>query len=238
MSKLLKVILNEQGRDFICSDIHGHFDLLETKLAQVAFDPKVDRLFSLGDLIDRGPDSIKAFHYLAQPWFYGIIGNHESMLIDAVLNPDKSVARFWLDCGGAWSKNLPQSRLNAYCTTLMNLPIAVEVPLSMGQNIALVHANLPNQCDWHDISAHLSALPVDTVPDDSLTAQLIWSKLSTFSPMDMDAVTNILHVFHGHTIQDEIVTIENRTFMDLGSYVLGDIGFIAAEDFIEQWSNQ
>lgn len=235
MSKLLKVNLNDSGRDFICSDIHGHFDLLESKLAEVKFDPEIDRLFSLGDLIDRGPDSIKAFEYLEQPWFYAILGNHEVMLIDAVLNPDKSVADFWLNCGGAWAKNIPESRLSAYCKTLINLPIAIEVPTSEGHFIGLVHANLPKICDWHDVTKHLSSLAQDAIPDDSLTSQFIWSKLSTLGAMDINAVENIQHVFHGHTIQSEIVTIENRTFMDLGSYLLGDVGFVDMNDFVEQW---
>ena len=48
---------NNVGIDYICSDIHGHFSLLESQLEKVGFDPDKDRLFSLGDLIDRGDES-------------------------------------------------------------------------------------------------------------------------------------------------------------------------------------
>lgn len=232
MSKLLTVDINKLGRDFICSDIHGCFDLLEAKLAQVRFDGNVDRLFSLGDLIDRGPDSTKAFYYLAQPWFYAIMGNHEVMLIDAVLNPDKEVASFWGNCGGSWGKTLPKSRLEYYSDTLVKLPVAIEIPLLNGKTVGLVHANLPKRCNWHDVDKHLSTLSREKLPDDRLISELIWSKLSSKNATDIYPVLNIDHVFHGHTIQAEIVTIKNRTFMDLGSYALGDIGFIRVDSFL------
>jgi serine/threonine protein phosphatase 1 len=41
------------GRDFVLGDLHGTTDLLRLLMEHVAFDPKKDRLFSVGDLIDR-----------------------------------------------------------------------------------------------------------------------------------------------------------------------------------------
>lgn len=49
--------INERGRDFVVGDIHGHAALLDCLLDRVRFDPASDRLFALGDLIDRGPQS-------------------------------------------------------------------------------------------------------------------------------------------------------------------------------------
>ena len=83
MSKLKTYLPNETGQDYICSDIHGHFSLLETQLTEVEFDKTKDRLFCLGDLIDRGDESFMALDYLNNPWFYSILGNHEIMLIEA-----------------------------------------------------------------------------------------------------------------------------------------------------------
>ena len=48
---------NIKGRDFVVGDIHGHYDLLKTELKTVGFDKQKDRLFSVGDIIDRGPKS-------------------------------------------------------------------------------------------------------------------------------------------------------------------------------------
>ena len=44
------------GRDLAVGDIHGYFSRLEQTLNQAGFDPARDRLFSVGDLTDRGPD--------------------------------------------------------------------------------------------------------------------------------------------------------------------------------------
>ena len=76
---------NLQGRDFIVGDLHGHPDVLRRLMDHVAFDYDTDRLFSVGDLVDRGPNSAGALDLLDAPWFYPVRGNHDAMLL-ATLN--------------------------------------------------------------------------------------------------------------------------------------------------------
>ncbi|MHB1321381.1 MAG: metallophosphoesterase [Acidithiobacillus ferrivorans] len=76
---------NLQGRDFIVGDLHGHPDVLRRLMDHVAFDYDMDRLFSVGDLVDRGPNSAGALDLLEAPWFYPVLGNHDAMLL-ATLN--------------------------------------------------------------------------------------------------------------------------------------------------------
>jgi serine/threonine protein phosphatase 1 len=73
---------NKAGRDFIVGDLHGCLDLLQVELARIAFDGECDRLFSVGDLADRGPDSMGCLRLLREPWFHAVRGNHEDMLLD------------------------------------------------------------------------------------------------------------------------------------------------------------
>lgn len=79
-------IINEnvEGRDFVMGDLHGCFDELKLLLVHVNFDPKRDRLFVTGDLIDRGPKSIDCLNLLNQKWFYSIYGNHEAILLEKI----------------------------------------------------------------------------------------------------------------------------------------------------------
>ena len=56
---------NTHGRDFVVGDIHGCFDLLQQALDEAAFNPDRDRLFSVGDLIDRGPQSPQVLLWLS-----------------------------------------------------------------------------------------------------------------------------------------------------------------------------
>ena len=54
------------GRDFVIGDVHGEFPTLEWLLDRVAFAPDRDRLFALGDRVDRGPQSAEALAWLEQ----------------------------------------------------------------------------------------------------------------------------------------------------------------------------
>lgn len=81
MSRFLRLAANTQGRDLAVGDIHGHFGRLVMCLEQAGFDPAVDRLFSVGDLVDRGPYSEAALQWLDRPWFHAVQGNHEALAI-------------------------------------------------------------------------------------------------------------------------------------------------------------
>ncbi|WP_156411270.1 hypothetical protein [Alishewanella sp. WH16-1] len=45
---------NTKGRDFFVGDVHGRNDLLSKCLTCVNFNKSTDRIFSVGDLSDRG----------------------------------------------------------------------------------------------------------------------------------------------------------------------------------------
>ena len=56
---------NETGRDMVVGDIHGNFSQLRRTLNMLHFSPdKGDRLFSVGDLVDRGPESDEVLSWL------------------------------------------------------------------------------------------------------------------------------------------------------------------------------
>src|SRR5690349_6471755 len=80
----LELPRNSKGRDFIVGDLHGVYDLLDQALETVRFDTQCDRLFSVGDLMDRGPYSARALVFLQKPWFFAVAGNHEAMFVEVV----------------------------------------------------------------------------------------------------------------------------------------------------------
>src|SRR5690606_8090567 len=65
---------NTAGRDIAVGDIHGHFTALQRELDRIDFDPAVDRLFSVGDLVDRGPECEDVIKWLNYPWFHPVRG--------------------------------------------------------------------------------------------------------------------------------------------------------------------
>ena len=65
---------------YVCSDIHGQYGLYQTMLQEINF-TKEDRLFILGDMIDRGRDGIKVLQDAAsRPNVTCLLGNHEYMM--------------------------------------------------------------------------------------------------------------------------------------------------------------
>lgn len=65
---------------YAVSDIHGYGYLLETLLQHVHYDPEVDRLFLLGDYVNKGPDSAGTLDYVEKLRDSGAValqGNNE-----------------------------------------------------------------------------------------------------------------------------------------------------------------
>src|SRR4051794_5501975 len=70
----------------VLGDVHGEVDCLRKLLARLEVHG-VDAIFSLGDLLDRGPDSLGALHLVRTHLFLGrdgrrrpielVLGNHE-----------------------------------------------------------------------------------------------------------------------------------------------------------------
>lgn len=96
---------NERGRDFVVGDLHGCVDLLYRAMDRVAFDQTKDRVFSVGDLADRGPKSLESLRLLNEPWFLAVRGNHEDMLLSAfeLFDSDYHASDSIILNGGLWA---------------------------------------------------------------------------------------------------------------------------------------
>ena len=143
--RCLQLPANAKGRDFLVGDLHGHRALLERELARRSFDTGVDRVFSVGDLTDRGPDSLATLELLAEPWFHAVLGNHELMLLNYLgfyksrLHSRKAFA----EGGGQWVKAAlarQPTALLAVAKRVSQLPLALHVADDCPFNVA--HADL------------------------------------------------------------------------------------------------
>ena len=77
-------VLNESGRDFVVGDVHGCFRTLERALSVIAFDPNLDRLFGVGDLVNRGPHSEEALGWLEQRFDAVVLGQPRPLRVELV----------------------------------------------------------------------------------------------------------------------------------------------------------
>ncbi|QJC32836.1 bis(5'-nucleosyl)-tetraphosphatase (symmetrical) ApaH [Enterobacteriaceae endosymbiont of Donacia semicuprea] len=73
---------------YLIGDIHGYYNEFISLLKKIHFNCKKDQLWVTGDLIARGPDSIKVLCYLysIKDSVKLVLGNHDLYLISLVLN--------------------------------------------------------------------------------------------------------------------------------------------------------
>lgn len=93
--------MTRQVRRIIIGDIHGHYRGLMGLLDLLTLQPS-DRLYFLGDLIDRGPDSAQVMDWVKNSGHTCLLGNHEHLMLMAFPNgePDYPAMQSWIHCGG------------------------------------------------------------------------------------------------------------------------------------------
>lgn len=138
--------LNKVGRDFVVGDIHGCDAVFRAALRSINFDYKVDRMFSVGDLIDRGPSSMDCLQYLYAPWFYAVYANHEDFMLYAQKKPFTSssvhITGQWLANGGSWHQFEDQQLLDDVCAKIVEEVPYVRVVDTPAGRVNIVHAQI------------------------------------------------------------------------------------------------
>lgn len=206
---------NLEGRDFIVSDLHGCFDEFEHFLKHLVFDPWKDRMFSCGDLVDRGPKSRECLELLDNAWFYSVRGNHEQMMIWSVLhNRDTDL---WAMNGGKWGvygSHEERQELRNYVEMVEPyLPYIVTV--GNGTNrFNIVHAEFTFAPDISDAD-------IDTMTFDEYRCEsMLWGRdiIQGHQAPHSDALST---TYVGHTPLADVQKIGKQTYID-GGIVFGD----------------
>lgn len=207
---------NYAGTDYFCGDIHGCYDELMDAMAAVNFNKKEDRLFCVGDLVDRGPKNMECLRLVYEPWFNAVRGNHEVMMADALNGGDQSL---WFYNGGAWAAHEDMRRLRLLANDAMLLmPIAMEVEFG-DKRIGVVHADVTSG-EWGGFNERRD----------------VWSRDRISSPKYIGIgdtnVNGIDAVVVGHTILERPVVRGNVVHIDTGSFHTGRITILSASQVL------
>lgn len=184
---------------FVISDIHGEYEQLKTLLAKMNFGAQ-DKLYVLGDVVDRGPEPIRALQFLmGLPNCTCLVGNHEFMaymgmkillkeiteeFVRDFAEEDQEKLKEWMINGGIMTiadfTGLSGEERKKVITYLGNLEAYVELEVN-GKEYLLVHAGLGHFSEEKPMEEY-------TLDD------LIWARTDYGKPYYKDKI-----VVTGHT---------------------------------------
>lgn len=242
-----KVPANYDGRDFLIGDLHGCYNEFMELLKYIKFNPKYDRVFSTGDLIDRGPRSLECLQLLKQPWFFSVLGNHEEIMIDKVKQIEFSKTNTNNE------ESIYYKTLSKYINDVYKLPLVLEVEHLLFGKFYITHAEiLPEHlAEFKDLSSKEYEMYSDMLlkndfeepiirffekyKDKSLTPdlmkKLIWSRknITTYYKVNKEnldkknysflnnKIESKLKVFCGHNVVPFPIKIGQQYYMDTGA---------------------
>lgn len=217
MSKpsFIEYYTHSSGRLFAVGDIHGCYDLLMQKLEQAHFDFQTDVLIAVGDIVDRGPDSLKCVNLIDERWFKVILGNHEEMCL---LSRNETVmAEMHARHGGEWFYQLDLDQQQNVIEKLSNLPVVLEVH-HQNKKYGFVHADIPLN-DWNAFKIALGSKGREAA---------LWGRgrIQHRGFMRYRTVKGIDQVFLGHTVVDAVTQRDNCYYLDTGAYLNGELSVV------------
>lgn len=206
---------------YAIGDVHGCLDqliALEAVIAEDAADIEGEKwLVTLGDHVDRGPDSAGVIGHVMGPAPEGfrrfaLLGNHEAMMLEFLSHPNRDTG--WLGEGGLEtleSYNLGTSFgddalatdwiPHAHLEFLSSLPLYLSLP-----GWLFVHAGIR------------PGVPLAEQADDDL----IWIR----APFLTSQLTGGLRVVHGHTPGPDIVVTPHRIDVDTQCFATGKLSAV------------
>lgn len=221
---------NLQGTDFFVGDIHGAFHLLAEALENVGFNPAVDRLIAVGDLIDRGEHNDMALEWLRQPFFHTVRGNHEELFLEWYeLRHDRDSRKLfekerYFPNGGSWVEGLDPTQQQRFAEQFEQLPYFLSVGAPDGRTVGVVHAELPDGVAWPQL--------ICQPPNEDLLHSMTWGRhrlrharrkargleSSTRDPLDCNHIRGLALLICGHFTVSKPKLLGNILYLDTGGW--------------------
>lgn len=205
----------------IIGDLHGRMDLLTQMLAQIAEQPQADtaRRIIVGDMIDRGPDSIAVLRHLhaqhrtSPDTTVCLMGNHERMMLDFLADPDRHGPR-WIAAGG--SETLASAGAAPWGRVPMT-QLAAQLRTALGPDLLGWVQDLPLCWQAPGIGAtHAGADPALDLAQQPAT-RLLWGARGTVE----HARTDGMWIAQGHDIVPRARLTKGRIMVDTGAWRSG-----------------
>lgn len=215
---------NTAGRDFVIGDIHGCYSAVRGLLNHVRFRPAVDRLFAVGDLVDRGPSSVEALQLTRQSWFFSCRGNHEQMLIDHLRNPDVVPAS-----DPHWLKSVFRTFTHRQQFSGVWLPVLENLPhvMVVGDEefkFYVVHAEILEQraSVTEEMIEQWAFKDPEKAKRRAIWGRSLWTAFEEDRPVARAHIPSLPLIYCGHTIINTPLQLARQVYLDGGAYVAYD----------------
>lgn len=206
---------------YVVGDIHGEYHKLLRQLNEIGFDQNKDLLMGVGDLVDRGLNSLECAFLPDEPWFETVVGNHEDFCIQGYKDYRTEFYHKMQNNGGAWFYQLPKEHQKAIVDVFTSLPVMIELSFR-GKKYGFVHADLPFE-DWEHVKSAL--LMNDVIDGRTVRHYCLWDR-RIVNKTHVE-IGQIDQVFLGHTPVSSPKDVGNCKFIDLGSvFTGGDLAII------------
>lgn len=219
MAVLLELPYDPSKRYLIFGDIHGRMDQVMDCLNKANYDSAKDIVMSVGDMIDRGPDSIAVVNnFKGHENWYSILGNHEHM----VLTPDYN--NIWLSNGGITTLDelvYYHISISEFQTQLNSFPYVIYVgDVADTNSFRLVHGEFPLVPDDVLYASLKAASPTSKLVENSVWSRLVienrHNKYKLAQAKRTLTSSQIMTTFSGHSIVPDVYNIGCRYYIDTG----------------------
>jgi len=214
VNQIKRFTKNTAGRDFCVGDIHGYFTKLQKALDGIGFDPLCDRLFSVGDLVDRGPECRDALKWLDKQWFHSVRGNHD----DYVCRFDTCDVNNWVYNGGSWFAGMAWDEQREFAAQFRELPFAIEVETEDGL-VGIVHAEC-GRTTWAQFRSELVTPIHSRQEQKNMRNTAMWSR-KRIDAMDESGIPDLHAMIVGHEVVTEVTWLGNVAYIDTGGHRSG-----------------
>jgi len=204
---VLNLSENTKGHDYYVGDLHGHYPSFVRGLDAINFNPEIDRIICVGDLIDRGPDSLACLRLVHENWYYCVIGNHERTFYHTTKD---SNAKRNLENG--WQFRLSDDEREECIGLVETMHWAITVAHG-SESIGIVHADIPDNMSWNAFCHQLCK------QDSWLIDYATWSRKRVND--SLGNVPGIKWLFVGHSCQEVPRQFGNVIYIDTGVYIPG-----------------
>ncbi|WP_321574644.1 metallophosphoesterase [Paraburkholderia franconis] len=235
-------------------DIHGCFGQLRAALEARRFDPKRDRLFAVGDLVDRGPESDCVLEAVERYRIKSVKGNHEDVIVRWHHGEEQALSL--LGNGANWLLDRAEDMdwIDHIADYMASLPYVIEIETEHGI-IGIVHADSPVS-DWATFVREIER----ESPNGTMRRKAIWARTrwKTYQPHSEPSrstlrglldrakrsvrsqahatghVDNVTAVIVGHTPVSGVTAKDNVINIDTGAVYGGKLTIMDLAD-VPQW---